>query len=279
MTRDEVIAVIKRAAEELGHVPSLNELVSTGKVSRHAVRRNFGPYTAALEACELERCGNGYRISLKGLFLDWIRLVRELRKVPSIVEYEGRGKYSTGPYIRQFGGWSYVPGGLLGYAREQRLEAEWKDELETVAAYLGTAPMHIRNAASISSSSCRPRIRMDEPIYGPPMAADTHLLLAPMNEQGVIFLFGAVARKLGFAVIRIQAGYPDCEAFREVEPGRWQWVRIEFEYESRNFLAHGHAPEKCDLIVCWINNWPECPLEVLELRAALSNQQSALSQA
>jgi hypothetical protein len=109
--------------------------------------------------------------------------------------------------------------------------------------------------------------------------ADMHLLLAPTNEQGVIFLFGAVARKLGFAVIRIQAGYPDCEAFREVEPGRWQWVRIEFEYESRNFLAHMHAPEKCDLIVCWSHNWPECPLEVLELKSALSNQQSALSQA
>ncbi|HEY1526432.1 MAG TPA: hypothetical protein VGH51_09370 [Candidatus Angelobacter sp.] len=26
----------------------LNELVSTGKVSKHAVRRNFWPYTAAL---------------------------------------------------------------------------------------------------------------------------------------------------------------------------------------------------------------------------------------
>jgi hypothetical protein len=34
-------------------------------------------------------------------------------------------------------------------------------------------------------------------------------------------------------------------------------------------LTHGHAPEKCDLIVCWINNWPECPLEVLELRSLL----------
>jgi hypothetical protein len=277
MSREEVIAVIKKAAEEMGRVPSLNELTGSRKVSGHAIRRYFGHYVAALEACGLERSGHGYKVSARALFADWIGLVRELKKVPSLNEYEARGKYSTGPLVRRFGGWLHVAPGLMRYAREQRLEAEWKDELETVAAYLGTAPMHIRNAASISSGSSRPRIRMDEPFYGPPMAADTHLLLAPMNEQGVIFLFGAVARKLGFAVIRIQAGYPDCEAFREVEPGRWQWVRIEFEYESRNFLAHGHAPEKCDLIVCWVNNWPECPLEVLELKAALSNQQSALS--
>jgi len=22
----------------------------------------------------------------------------------------------------------------------------------------------------------------------------------------------------------------------------------------------------CDMIICWKHNWPECPLEVLELR-------------
>jgi hypothetical protein len=30
-----------------------------------------------------------------------------------------------------------------------------------------------------------------------------------------------------------------------------------------------HDPSKCDLIVCWRHNWPECPLEVLELRKLL----------
>src|SRR5262249_11490553 len=153
--------VIKKAAEELGHVPSLNELVSTGRVSRHAVRRNFGPYTAALEACGMERSGNGYKISLQALVLDWIRLVRQLRKVPSIVEYEGQGKYSTGPYIRQFGGWVYLPGGFTRYAREQGLEGEWKNELDIVATYLETAPLNIRNSACISRPHSKPQLRLD----------------------------------------------------------------------------------------------------------------------
>jgi hypothetical protein len=43
-------------------------------------------------------------------------------------------------------------------------------------------------------------------------------------------------------------------------------VKIEFEYESRNFLRHMHDPAKCDIIVCWEHNWPECPLEVIELK-------------
>jgi hypothetical protein len=55
-------------------------------------------------------------------------------------------------------------------------------------------------------------------------------------------------------------------------------VKIEFEYESRNFLRHMHDPNGCDLIVCWEHNWPECPLEVIELKKAVSNQRSAISQ-
>jgi hypothetical protein len=27
-----------------------------------------------------------------------------------------------------------------------------------------------------------------------------------------------------------------------------------------------HDPAKCDIIVCWEHNWPECPLEVIELK-------------
>lgn len=91
-----------------------------------------------------------------------------------------------------------------------------------------------------------------------------------MNEQGVVFLFGAMAKKLGFAITQIQAAFPDCEAYREIEPGKWQRVRIEFEYESRNFREHMHDPEKCHLIVCWSHNWEGCPLEVVELKKEIA---------
>ena len=69
----------------------------------------------------------------------------------------------------------------------------------------------------------------------------------------------------------VQAGFPDCEAKRQVSAHRWQRVRIEFEYESRNFREHGHSPEGCDMLVCWRHNWPECPdsVEVLELKEVI----------
>jgi hypothetical protein len=35
---------------------------------------------------------------------------------------------------------------------------------------------------------------------------------------------------------------------------------------------HGHPPDGCDLIVCWEHNWPESPLEVVELKSALARR-------
>ena len=115
--------------------------------------------------------------------------------------------------------------------------------------------------------------KADPTIYGAPLgiAAMAH---APTNEAGVIFLFGALAAELGFRVERLQAAFPDCEAKREVVPGKWERVRIEFEFESRNFKEHRHDPDGCDVIVCWRHNWPDCPerLEVVELGRVVSGQ-------
>jgi len=99
----------------------------------------------------------------------------------------------------------------------------------------------------------------------------------PVNEGGVIFLFGMVARELGYLVEAVQVGFPDCEAKRQIAAGQWQRVRIEFEFESRNFRDHGHLTEGCDIIVCWKHNWPDCPatLEVVELSSIISQLANA----
>jgi hypothetical protein len=114
------------------------------------------------------------------------------------------------------------------------------------------------------------RVFEDRPLMGPPLALPG-LAHEPVNEMGVVFLFGMIAHRLGFLVESMRMAFPDCEAKREVEPGLWQRVRIEFEYESRKFLAHKHDATGCDLIVCWKDTWPERPetLEVLELKSAL----------
>jgi Homing endonuclease associated repeat len=117
------------------------------------------------------------------------------------------------------------------------------------------------------TGACFPRrVLEDRPLLGAVMQLPG-LAHEPVNEMGVILLFGMVARQLGFIVESVQAAFPDCEARMEMQPGRWQRVRIEFEYESRAFKQHNHDPGQCDLIICWRHNWKGCPanLQVLEL--------------
>jgi hypothetical protein len=265
MTREEIIAAVKECAAKLGHAPSLAEFRRHTNISKGQVRKNFGTYSEMMAASEVERHGSGSVVSLKTLFLDWARIVRKLGRIPSMSHYEVESKYTVRPMIRRFRTWSSVPQSMLEYARREGLEGEWNDVLMIIGDHL----KGVERRAQISEPAARilaqPGTLTDEPIFGQPMHAP--LSCAPTNEGGVLFAFGSVARDLGFSVLRIQSEFPDCHALRYVGNHKWQWTRIEFEHESRNFLTHMHPVSGCDLIVCWRHNWPECPLEVLELQS------------
>lgn len=268
MSKEEIIAAIQESASQLGHVPSVTELGRLANLGKRDIRRCFSNYREALRACGLDRQGAGYGVEPKTLFLDWAAIVRKLGKVPTMTEYELHSNYSVRPLVRRYGGWGNVTAGLVGYAQKEGLEGEWNDVLDIGAAQLQSATPAVRTLERTSGSLMKPRKLTGEPIYGPPMI-QVPLAMAPTNELGVVFLFGSVARELGYMVIRLQPEFPDCEAFRQIEPERWQRIRIEFEYESRNFLAHQHAAAGCDLIVCWRHNWEACPLEVVELKSVV----------
>jgi len=97
---------------------------------------------------------------------------------------------------------------------------------------------------------------------------------APINESGVIYLFGMVSHELGFMVEAVHAAFPDCEAKRHIGENRYQRVRIKFEYKSSNFISHGYDPAGADMIVCWVHDWQDCPLEALELKSVIDKLES-----
>ncbi|WP_048190494.1 hypothetical protein [Methanobacterium sp. SMA-27] len=96
------------------------------------------------------------------------------------------------------------------------------------------------------------------------------LVYSPMNENGVIFLFGKVMDELNMYVEEIKPGFPDCIGRRFNGKG-WERIRIEFEYVSSNFKLHKHDPKKCDMIICWEHDWDDCKLEVIELKDFIKN--------
>lgn len=173
-------------------------------------------------------------------------------RIPTRNEYKLEGSYRATVFERSFGPWSSLPQAFREFAADN---PEWADVL-----VLLPEPSQSTSAPSLSSSAvsrtpvAHRNLRLtDRPTYGDPIDF-RGLRHEPVNEDGVVFLFGMVARELGYLVEAVQAGFPDCEAKRQVAPGKWQRVRIEFEYERRNFRDHGHPPEGCAVIVCWRHN-------------------------
>lgn len=92
------------------------------------------------------------------------------------------------------------------------------------------------------------------------------IVYEPINEQGVILLFAALCHDLGFMIEGIRSSFPDALLRKKNDKGTWTSCRAEFEYRSSNFKTHKHDPRRCDLIICWENDWPDCPVDVLCLK-------------
>ncbi|MBX3381645.1 MAG: hypothetical protein KF805_16235 [Phycisphaeraceae bacterium] len=117
-----------------------------------------------------------------------------------------------------------------------------------------------RQLAPEAPSTYQPR--SNEPVYGVRISG-CDMTHAPVNEQGVVLLFGMLAGRLGYEVEMVRTGFPDCEAKRKSRDGKLRKVRIEFEFLTSRF---DHDPKGCDLVVCWEDDAKMQGMEVLELK-------------
>jgi len=274
--KKHILNSIAAVAKQLGRAPTHSEFFSRAGISRYAVAKCFPKWNDAVRAAGLEPRKLRVELQDSELLRDWGETVRRRRAVPSRRAYLLEGKYDPRTMEKRFGGWASVPSAFRKFAKGKR---EWAEVLVFLPA-----PKPKEKAAANENSRCsippkkaqHARLQ-DRPTYGNPIDF-RGLRHEPVNEQGVIFLFGMLAKELGYMVEAMQRGFPDCEAKRQIAPERWQRVHIEFEFESRNFRDHGHPSNGCDVIVCWRHNWDECPedIEVVELSSVI--QSLALSE-
>lgn len=256
-TKETLILRAKEIARSNGR-PGLSQLEARqGGLSAQRAKDLFGGWNAFVRAAGLTPDDSRKRI-------DDDRLLREIRDacvkaggVVSLTHVLGRHRRHQAPYRKRWGSWR----GVLLALRD------WCTANDPGFAYLAALPTPDGPALPKPVKNWPPPARR----YGAPMHFRC-VLHEPVNEPGVILLFGLLAQELGFGIESVHASFPDCEAKRRTGLDTWEKVRIEFEFESRNFKSHGHDPAGCDLIVCWAHTWPECPLEVLELRAEVEKR-------
>ena len=273
----QIVNAIAAVARKLGRAPSRAEFHSQSGISAYFVLQYFRTWSEAVRAAGLRPYTRNAKVESRALLEDWGEAVRKNRGIPPRHIHLRLGNYNPGTLAKRFGGWSSVPEAFRNFARSRR---EWADVMALLPERAARRPARkserqLPRSDPAPSAAARKtwhvRLR-DRPIYGNP-SPFRWLRHEPMNEQGVVFLFGMLAKELGYWVQNVQKGFPDCEALRQIAPERWQRVNLEFEFESRNFREHGHPASGCDVIVCWRHNWDECPrhIEVIELARVIES--------
>jgi len=276
-----VLDAIRSAARVLGRPPSRSECRANSGMTEYQVLQHFPSWREAVLAAGFEANPKNVRLKDGTLLEDWGSLVRKNRHIPTRVQYRREGRFSPGVFDKHFGPWSGIPEAFRSFASDK---PEWLDVMALLP--VNSPKLESRPTSAGSGVESSENVIVSPPVftqvqhsklqgratYGNPIDF-RGLRHEPVKEDGVVFLFGMVARELGYLVEAVQAGFPDCEAKRQVALGRWQRVRIEFEFESRNFRDHGHPVDGCDVIVCWRHNWTDCPanLEVMELSSVIKS--------
>ncbi len=267
LTRDEIIEAARTAAVRHDGPITRTVFIRETGISEHQINRHFpeGRWTEVRELAGIDRHPlDRKEYTDEECLAEYHRVVQLVGEIPTWSVYANHAQVSREKLVRTFGG---LPGTLRAYERWLKSNDPDSPVLELIDAKsrheIPTPPQ--QQAPSINQWA-----KSDGTVFGAPIDF-RGLRHAPINEQGVVYLFGMVSYELGFIVEAVHAQFPDCEAKRCIGKDRWQRVRIEFEYRSVNFRDHGHDPSGADLIVCWEHNWAECPIEVLELRKAIDD--------
>jgi hypothetical protein len=272
VTQDEILTAIRAEAKQTrGGRIRLKKFLARTNIDPADIYRHFASWNGAVAAAGFDCRQQKVYAEADELLKDWGTVARKLKRLPTYSTYNAQGKYSPATLQNRFVTWLGVREAFRTFAQGR---SEWDDVLKFCP------PLRLRRAAGHGRAHLQRRMRQrpapakpreDRPTFGEPVAGVPGLLNAPTNEAGVILIFGMLAERLGFQVRSLRAAFPDCIAMRWVGATSWQEVTIEFEFESRNFRAHRHPPDGCDILVCWTHNWEECPkhLEVIVLSEEL----------
>jgi hypothetical protein len=101
-------------------------------------------------------------------------------------------------------------------------------------------------------------------IVGDPLN-DPGFRFAPTNAKGVLLLFVRNIDEFHMYVEEVPEDFPDCIVRQRTERG-WKRVAVICAFSSSGLRTQVPSLSRCDLVVCWEHDWPDCPLEVITLR-------------
>ncbi|HDP94073.1 MAG TPA: hypothetical protein ENN40_01800 [Candidatus Aminicenantes bacterium] len=272
-SREEIIREIQKVAAGLGvRYLKQQDFILNSTIPINTVKYHLGTWAQAAKSAGLEM-PRGYSQEENPELVQDDELLRELVRL-----YRLGGKPPTADIVKAHGAFS------LEYytSRWQSLErALWKarelfpDAFQPVAAApppnvpaseADTSPIRLIPQTIKPKRPVKVERRLGEPVDF------RGIRYAPVDRDGVLFLFGMLATELGFELEFVSSERPHAEGRRYFDVRREQWkhLRVEFLLKSSTYTPDQESGrEPCDLLVCWEHDSEDCPVEVLELKSVV----------
>lgn len=107
ISRDDLLTELRRLKNELGKVPSQNDMESKGVYSKGPYDREFGSWSKALKTIGVESGrARPFKLTEKELLDALLDLAEELGKTPTKQEMNECGEFPDATYWRRFGSWN-----------------------------------------------------------------------------------------------------------------------------------------------------------------------------
>lgn len=222
ITRETVIREIQRVAKERGiSTLSRSQFESATGISGERIYQLFEGWREACEVAGLQPHLQNVRLDDAVLFEEMRRVFLECGGVCTFMKFARLSKHSPKTYQKRFGRWQDILSKFHAWLEQNDVEFPYVQQL------------HQEIQTGVEPSQPPSKSQQDQRAHWKSVGGTTYgpflnfrgLQHAPINEQGVVFLFGMVCFELGFVVEAVRTGYPDCEAKRRIHRQRDEWQR------------------------------------------------------
>jgi hypothetical protein len=213
LSREVLIEAAKRAARESAVPLGRTEFTRRTGISRWHIARVFpeGRWTELRTLAGIARCAMDHpRPANDELLAEFHRVVLEHGRIPTWAVFGNK---------RQIGSEALLRKRFQGVAGLWQAYRDWLQAKEPDSPVLRLLAAEAPRTGGRRLGSPKPDAAVSHWagnagfVFGPPLDF-RGLRHAPINEQGVVYIFGMVSYELGFIVEGLQSAFPDCEAMR-----------------------------------------------------------------
>ncbi len=205
-TDQEIIQEIRRVAALVGKTSlKEREFNEFSRISGSTASYRFGSWNEAVKAAGLEPIDpvsvitGSQQIPDEDLLRELIRLYNETGKNPTYRLLRAKGKFSEYPYKAR---WNTLA---------EAFQVAQKRSPDMTHAFPSTPKGEHPHSTTVQlvPPTIKPKTpRKERVVFGEPIDF-RGLRFAPVNEQGVVYLFGMISHELGYLIESVRTAYPD----------------------------------------------------------------------